>query len=242
MKKTVYLILLFLMSLSVFSQDKNINHYKYIIVPVNFSFLKGTDQYQVSSFTKFLFNKIGFNSYLSNEEFPADLKENKCLALTVDIKDDSNMLKTKEQIKLLDCNNNVVFTSPIGKSKLKDYKRSYHEAIRNAFKSIKSLNYQYQPSKKEAVKTAIVPKVEKPIKAPVKTKKATKVLYAQSIENGFQLVDNTPKIVFKIVKTSKKDVFMILDKNGILSKKGEVWEAEYYKNGQLIKEEYQIKF
>jgi len=243
MKKIFFLTLLILViSHPLFSQEKNINHYKYIIVPKHFSFLKKADQYQTSSLTKFLFNKAGFIAFLSDEKAPEDLHKNPCLALTVDVKDASSMIATKEQIVLLDCNKNVVFTSPIGKSKLKEYKRSYHEAIRNAFKSIKSLNYQYQSFTKEPVKTAIVPKTN-PIKTTVKGKKiAIEALYAQPIKNGFQLVNSTPTIVFQVLKTTSPIHYILKDKKGILYKKGDFWIAEYYKNGQFIKEKYQIKF
>jgi hypothetical protein len=68
------------------------------------------------------------------------------------------------------------------------------------------------------------------------------VLYAQTKNNGFQLVNTALEVVFLILKTNVKNVFIIHDKNGILYKCGENWIAEFYENNQLITKEYQIKF
>ncbi|MGY0425733.1 MAG: hypothetical protein ACWIPI_02745 [Polaribacter sp.] len=76
----------------------------------------------------------------------------------------------------------------------------------------------------------------------VPLKKGVNVLYAQPKENGFQLVNMKPAVVFTIFKTSLKDIFIIKDKNGTLYKKDGSWIAEYYENGKLIGKQYQIKF
>ena len=58
-------------------------------------------------------------------------------------------------MKLVDCYNNVIYLTEEGNSREKDYKRGYHEAIREAFEEIKTLNYKYQPAaelKEEQVK------------------------------------------------------------------------------------------
>ena len=46
----------------------------------------------------------------------------------------------------------------------------------------------------------------------------------------------------RFLNTNKKNVYVIKGKDGTLYKNGEIWIAEYYKNDQLVKEEYQIKF
>ena len=68
------------------------------------------------------------------------------------------------------------------------------------------------------------------------------ILYAQTKNNGFQLVNSAPEVVFLILKTNVKNVFIIHDKNGILYKLGEKWVAEFYEKNQLVTREYQIKF
>src|SRR5690606_1343201 len=44
----------------------------------------------------------------------------------------------------------------------------------------------------------------------------SEVLYAQSIENGFQIVDSTPKVVMTLLPTAAKDVFTVKNKNAIV--------------------------
>lgn len=70
----------------------------------------------------------------------------------------------------------------------------------------------------------------------------TGVLYAQAIENGFQLVDSTPKVVFKIKKTGIADVYLVENKNATLYKKDTNWILEYYENNILKQEVLNIKF
>ena len=68
------------------------------------------------------------------------------------------------------------------------------------------------------------------------------VLYAQQKNNGFQLVNTKPEVVFVILKTNLKDVFVIKDVNGIFYKVGENWVSEYYENNQFIRKEFQVNF
>ena len=62
--------MLFLFSISIFSQSNNSISSKFIIVKSTFDFLKQVDRYITSSFAKFLFEKEGFKVYLDNEELP----------------------------------------------------------------------------------------------------------------------------------------------------------------------------
>ncbi|MCT4697861.1 hypothetical protein [Tenacibaculum haliotis] len=248
--KKIFLILLMLTT-SIFAQKK-VNNYKYVIVPNKFDFLNKNDKYQTSSLTKFLFNKYGFTAILEDEKLPNDLAKDRCLALRGVIKEASGMFSTKTFVELRDCFNNVVFTSVVGKSKQKEYKRAYQESIRNAFKTIKSLNYKYTPLKKEKIEVvnenipAVValPKivVNKPVS--VNTNKEVEIanLYAQSTANGYQLVNTKPEVVFQLLKTNIKDVFVIKNKNGILYKNNAIWIAEYYKENVQVIKKYQIKF
>ncbi|WP_299122123.1 hypothetical protein [uncultured Tenacibaculum sp.] len=249
MKKIFFVLLL--LSATVFGQ-KSVNNYEYIIVPVRFDFVKKKDQYKTSSLTKFLFNKYGFKAFLSNENLPESLNKNRCKALIGTVKDDSGMFNTKSIIELRDCYNNLIYTSKEGKSSNKDYKKAYHEAIRNAFKSIEQLKYKYTPVSNEnevavveesqvVVKTPKVIKVKKNIKSDTKVV-TTPILYAQSTNTGYQVIDSKPKVVFKILKTNVKDVYVIQNMNGILYKNGNIWIAEYYKGEENVIEKYQIKF
>jgi hypothetical protein len=68
------------------------------------------------------------------------------------------------------------------------------------------------------------------------------ILYAQQIENGFQLVDSSPKVIYKIKNTSLENVYLVEGKNATLYKKGDNWIMEYYESDVLKQEVINIKF
>lgn len=244
-----------------FSQNFNINKYKYAIVDSQFDFAREPDQYKLSTLTKFLFNKIGMQSYLDTDVYPEELAKDACLALFASAYRKSGLLTLKTVIEIKDCFGKTLFTSEIGKSKTKEFARGYYQTISRAFVSIERLNYKYDESyvdkthrkvielkkessveKKPILKKKI--KVVKEVKPKVISKPDYTLLYAQNqkSQNGFQLVNTKSEVLFSILKTSHDTIFIIKDKNGILEKKEGFWIAEYYKNGNLIIEKYQIKF
>ena len=257
-KKIVFSLLL-VIAMSAYSQNTAINNFKYIIVQDRFDFLKEQDQYQTSSLTKFLLQKKGFTVFLSNEQFPTELSENRCLALTAAVKSASSLFVVKNKIELEDCYGKVVYSSEEGKSKEKDYKKGYHEAIRNAYSTMSDVEYGYNPEVKDVlvnensesgvelpIKKTIQAKVIPEIKEPVVVKKLVsnpiETLYAQVKPNGFQLVNTKPAIVFEILKTNLIDVFILKGKHGIMFKNKNIWIAEYYENDQLVVKQFDIKF
>ena len=70
------------------------------------------------------------------------------------------------------------------------------------------------------------------------------LLFAQPIENGFQLIDATPKVVFKIYKTSNPSCFIAVKEaiNGVLILKDNDWFFEYYQINKLFSEKVLVKF
>jgi hypothetical protein len=266
MIKKIAFSLLLVLAMSAYSQNKEINNYKYIIVKEKFDFLKKPDQYQTSSLTKFLLQKKGFTVFLSNETFPKDLLQNRCLALTAKVTEASSLFSVKNKIELNDCFGKLVYSSKEGKSKDKDYKKGYQEAIRNAYNTMSDVKYQYAPEKevaliKEEVKSEVtlpikkitiekvIPEIKEsnPVKKVVSTvitKPSINVetLYAQVKTNGFQLVNTTPAIVFHVLKTNVNDVFIIKGKNGIIYRNENIWIAEYYENSKLVVKQFDIKF
>ena len=248
MKKNTLFISFFFVVIGIYAQ--NINTYKYIIVPKKFSILKETNQHQLNVLAKHLFKEAGFTAIYS-DAFPDDLRLNNCLGLNADIEEQSGIFTTKLKITLRDCKNTVVFTSAEGKSRKKDFKTAYQEALRKAFKSVTALKYNYTPSmtteEPTEVKTTqptVKPPTEsisEPTKKPTIAKNGN-VLYAQPVTNGFQLIDTTPRVLYVIQKTSLKDTYIIKDKNGILYKAAADWIVEYYQDNTLIRETVTIKF
>lgn len=78
----------------------------------------------------------------------------------------------------------------------------------------------------------------------VEVKNDSNILYAQEIPNGFQLVDNTPKIRLKLLRTSIPDVYVVkhAKNNGVVYKKDGKWFLEYYFGDTLKTEVLNIKF
>ncbi len=90
-----------------------------------------------------------------------------------------------------------------------------------------------------------IEKAEQPTKEMmVEDRNDSNFLYAQEIPKGFQLVDNTPKIRLKLLKTSIPDVYIVkhAKDNGVVYKKDGKWYFEYYFGDTLKTEELNIKF
>ncbi len=252
MIKKISFFLILSVSINLFGQNLNFDKYQYIVVAEKFDYVKKVDQYQTSSLTKFLLKKKGFKVFMSNESLPNEIVSNRCLSLFASVKDESSMLSVKSVIEIKDCYGKVVYTSEVGRSKHKAYKKAYQEAIRNAYNSMEDFEYTYNINSKAQGKVAAVttdsavlvaPTVKKDIlEVENKVSETLPVLYAQPKSNGFQLVNLKPEVVFIILKTKVKDVFVIKDKNGILYKKEMSWVADFYENNQLVQKEYQIKF
>lgn len=155
--KSILSICVFVLVVNIkgFSQQ-NVNAYKYVVVPNSFNFLNEPNQYQTNALTKFLFEKYGFNAIMADEDFPEDLNNNRCLALYADVEKHKAFLNTKLQVHLKDCNNKVVLSSDIGQSREKEYDKVYNLALRDAFESFETLNYNYQPNDKILAKSTDV--------------------------------------------------------------------------------------
>jgi len=266
MKKLIVLGL-FLITASISAQE-SINQYKYIIVPKKFEFLKEPNQYRVNTYTKFLFEKNGFTA-VYDDGHPQDLRVNPCLGLKANIVDDSNLFTTKLKITLQNCQGDIVFTSAEGRSKIKEYEGAYQDAIQDAFVSVQGLNYHHAPAENNmalmpaASATTSNMNSESTVSTPVTSGNQSAsntaqsqvavatvnsvdqregVLYAQVTANGYQLVDSSPKVVYKLTKTTQPNYFLIQGGNGFVYKKDGQWIAEYYEGETLKQEVLNIKF
>ena len=122
--------------------QEQLNDYKYIIVPKQFAEFKRENQYQTSTLVKFLFGEKGFDA-VYEDELPQELRNNACLGLRAKLVDGSSLFTTKSALKLENCNGEEVFETKEGRSKKKDYKASYGEALREAFTSFDGVGYAY---------------------------------------------------------------------------------------------------
>ena len=151
---------------------------------------------------------------------------------------------TKMQLTLKDCKNNLVYQSATGKSKEKEYRVAYTQALRAAFQSFESLQYHYSPK----TKNTEIPKIQAADSMSIainhSVEKEEELLYAQPIANGFQLVDATPKVIMKILKTSNPAIYTAIKGNvtGVLVSKDNQWFFEYYQDEKPVLAKVNIKF
>ncbi len=272
MKARILYILIFALGIGSFAHAQ-LNNYKYIVVPKKFDAFKEANEYQTSTLIKHYFTENGFN-VVYDDALPIDLAGNRCTGLVADVIDESGMFSTKVFISLKDCQNKEVFRSVEGISKIKEFGPAYKDAIQKAFISFAGMNYTYTPSEATAAKTDDtvtlsykndVKFVEPTVTATVVEQKATpeeqvyksmepkptsfvkgdaEVLYAQPIPIGYQLVDSTPKVVFKLQETSMENVFITEyeGNSAVVFLKGGQWMLEYTENGKKQQKNLNIKF
>ena len=235
MIKKIFLLFVLLVSLTAFSQS--INDYQYVIVPIKYDFFKENDKYRLNTLTKLLFQKYGFKSYLSSEELPNELENSRCDILYATVTEDSNLMVTKLKILVKDCRDKIIFETEFGKSRNKEFAAAYNEALREAGKSFDTLNYKYTGKNNSSI-------TQEPSKTIVSKTDSETFYFAQPTDNGFQVVDNEPKVIMKLYTTSQKNVFIGLNgnTNGVVISKNGKWFFEYYDGDKLISESLNLKF
>ena len=79
----------------------------------------------------------------------------------------------------------------------------------------------------------------------IETSAGEEIWYAQATDNGYQLVDSTPKIRMKLVKTAQKDTFIATVDDqamGMVYKKDGQWWHEFFKDGKTEVRPLKLKF
>lgn len=243
MKKIVLLFIL----ISSYAFSQSINDYQYVIVPVKFDFLKKDDQYRLNTLTKLLLQKYGFKACLNNEEIPLNVE--RCNFLYANVIENSGMFSTKVKVVLKDCKENVVFETQLGESREKDYALAYNESLRKAGKSFDELIYQFSGKNGVTNEVDISEKLAgktlgEHLTEAVAIDNLEPFLFAQPTTNGFQVVNNEPKVILRLFNTSQKNVFIAERETikGVVILKNGQWFFEYYENGKLVSESWNLKF
>ncbi|TBN01359.1 hypothetical protein EYD45_13210 [Hyunsoonleella flava] len=128
-----------------------------------------------------------------------------------------------------------------------EVKAQTQEEIKKLKQEIETLKKEPEKVEEKRVEVNETPLVipnENKVDAPNTTSNISpsNVLYAQAIDNGFQLVDSSPKVIYKIKNTGVKDVFLVEGKSAIVYKNGNGWILEYHTQNTKIVEELNIKF
>lgn len=132
--------------------------YKYVVVPIKFAVFKNPNQHQTSTMVKYHIAKNGFNVIYDNA-IPEDLIKDRCLGLWVDLVDNSSLLTTKVQLDFKDCYGESIFMTKEGKTKIKEYKGAYSDAITRAASSLNGKEHNYVAKKTRKTSSATTPVV-----------------------------------------------------------------------------------
>ncbi|WP_119606768.1 hypothetical protein [Flagellimonas lutimaris] len=125
---------------------------------------------------------------------------------------------------------------------------SFKDDVKSVENEPKEHVLEQKATTEEQVYKSVEPKTSTIVKAAetktLITPVLTGLLYAQPTENGYQLVDSTPKVVLKLEETSMEDVFMtdFEGNNAVVFKKDGKWVLEYSENGTKVQKELNIKF
>ena len=233
--KKITLLLLIVTSIS-FAQD--LNQYKYVLVPAKFSFLKEKNQYNLNLLSKMYMQQFGFETFFDTDEVPKDFLENNCNKIYFDVLEDNNMFATKLTVVLKDCKGKVLFTSKEGINKEKEYKVSYNLALREAFNSMKSIQYKY--SGNTDIDEVLIE--EEPVKeanneTPLKHNPNDWTYIVKKEKNGYLITDSAnPKFFLQLFKTDNPIIYIGKSDrgNGVATIKKDYLTYEYYEDVMLI--------
>src|SRR5690606_9893925 len=139
-------------------------------------------------------------------------------------------------------NNSFTSSVPSAKAETKSEVAEEIQQLREEIQNLKQEKKEESATVAQQDKPKAIDETPKNPNTTEAKKEFSGVLYAQAIDNGFQLVDSSPKVVYKIKNTSMENVFLVEGKNATLYKKGDVWILEYYDNDVLKQEELNIKF
>lgn len=204
MKKSILVVFALFIAFPVIGQT--LNKYKFVIIPKRLEFVKKDDQYNTSTLTRYLFKQEGFEVFYDSEILPEEYINDPCKGLIASVDNLSGLLTTKIVISLKNCYKEQVFISQEGKSKQKEYKKSYHEAIREAFKSVAFLGYHYEaPKENKKAQTVAEEKAVATVQPKVVFDSDDEVIEEVIVEQVTPEVEVTnPVIVEKVQKAIEK--------------------------------------
>ena len=137
MKKLFLVIVTVFIILPSLQAQSNVNSYKYVIVPLQYKFLKGQNKYRLNTLTKQLFLKSGYEVYYDNQLLPDDVFQDRCLAMYVDVNEvEKGFRVTNLEIELRDCRGELILKSELGQSGTNVHSDRYQSALRNAYGTI----------------------------------------------------------------------------------------------------------
>lgn len=141
------------MGLFALPVQSQLDNYKYFVVPKRFDAFKEINQHQSSTLVKFLLTKYGFET-LYDDAIPEELFLDKCLGLNSQLEDNSTYLQTVVAIVFYDCRGQEVFRTQEGRSKSKEFKEAYSDAIQEAMQTMALITHNYQGTAQAPIEKA----------------------------------------------------------------------------------------
>ncbi len=158
------IILVFVCFTSLVAQNK-LNKYPAVLIPKQFNFQTEPGEYNLNTIIKSSFTKYNFKAYINGEDIPDNIDPCDVLHLDVSKK---GLLVNKMSLIFNDCYGKEIYTSIEGKSRLKEFDKSYYEAIGLALKDDNIVHHKYIPEKKVIVAQKVP--TPKPVVAAIPTK------------------------------------------------------------------------
>lgn len=143
--------------------------------------------------------------------------------------------KPKDNIIAVSNETNAITNQEI--EKLKEEKETLKDKKKNKVEAIKKVVEKNNITENEIIEPANEFEIAK-----TQNKKQSNILYAQVIENGFQVVDSTPKVVMILLTTPKQDVFIVKDKSAIVYKEDGFWYLSENNGSTTTTKTLKIKF
>lgn len=202
-----------------------VTDYKYIIIPQSFTSFEN-DQFHLGPLFK---QSIQKKNYIALSEdsanWPAEMRNNPCNALVVDMVKTSNWRKNVLNVEFKNCDGKLV-QSFNGESRIKEYKEGYQDAMKIALNSLKFSQPKEMavviPEPKSIPEAPTSPKLENPkvtsppsssslLQAGTEFKNENTTVYLVGLKEGsFGLIDqNSSKMILTLKPTSRQGIFQV---------------------------------
>lgn len=196
-----YVLCFFILINSTFAFSQNVNDFKYIIIPDKFTGFEENEYRMNYHLMRFLTEKKYEILKSNSSEWPKEVKENTCLALTADVIKGKKFLKNKVDVVFTDCQGKEV-ESLEGISSEKNFAIGYPDALKNAVHMLR-ISYprklDYQPQT-----VPVIPASNPQIKI------EGNISENSWLESGIEFTNDLQSVIL----TEQKDgSFILIDKN-----------------------------
>jgi hypothetical protein len=211
-----------------------------ILLPTRFDFQSEENEYRVSSIIKNELEKKGYEVFYADGKVKVNYND-RCEYASVDVIRMSTTLRTRMYVQLKDCDGKVLFQTPDEFSKEKHRPKAHSEALLMCLNHIPNAPKERLPykqiSKQDTERTSVTE-----ISSKTDTYWSEIQLYAQKLNDGYQLVDTTPKVLLRATPTSVSNVYLATGLvNGIITITDGKWFLEYQKEGTSAKVQLNVK-